>query len=347
MLANIITKYKTSPHLKYFKYLLFFLLLYIIYQLYIWSKTQSTDNAYLESDISIISAEINGVIKEILISDNMDVKEDDIIARINDEEYSARLADAEAAYIAGTKDLKALEQNIEIEKINIEKNKEALDFATINLDLTMADYKRVNELNKDKFASKKLLDNANISLEKTKFEYYQAKLNLQQTEQRLLLLNIQKSAQEARINSLLQQKILAARNLMLTNIKAPISGTVANSSLKIGNYVRAGVPIFLIVPPKLYIKANFKETQVEKFKPGMKVLLNFDCSPKDKIYGVIRSISPATGSKFSLIPPDNATGNFTKIVQRVPVLIDFELPPDLKLNLIPGMSVKIKVRTNQ
>jgi membrane fusion protein (multidrug efflux system) len=95
------------------------------------------------------------------------------------------------------------------------------------------------------------------------------------------------------------------------------------------------------------VKANFKETQVAKFKEGMQVLLRFDSIPNQKIHGNIRSISPATGSKFSLIPPDNSTGNFTKIVQRVPVLIDFELPKISNFNLVPGMSVVVSIRTDK
>lgn len=347
MLANLTTKYSTHPSAKYFKYLGLLLLIYTLYQLYIWSNTQSTDNAYIEADISLVSPEVNGVIKEVNISDNVKVIQGDIIAQINDEEYAAKFADVEAAYLAGVQDFKAIEQKIVIEKINLEKSKEGFDFATINYDLTSADYKRTNDLNKDKFASKKLLDNAQIAYEKTKFERYQASFNVQQAEQNLLLLNIQKASQEARLQSLLQQKILMNRNLANTKIKAPINGMIANSSLKVGNYVRAGVPIFAIVPEKLYIKANFKETQVEKFKPGMKAELKFDSASKQKIYGIIRNLSPATGSKFSLIPPDNATGNFTKIVQRVPVLIDIESEEISKINLIPGMSVQVKIRTDQ
>lgn len=96
----------------------------------------------------------------------------------------------------------------------------------------------------------------------------------------------------------------------------------------------------------MYVKANFKETQIAKLQPKQKIKLQFDSLPKKIIYGRIRNISPATGSKFSLIPTDNATGNFTKIVQRIPVLIDFETPKDITSNLIPGMSAIVSVRTN-
>ena len=106
------------------------------------------------------------------------------------------------------------------------------------------------------------------------------------------------------------------------------------------------VVLFAIIPDSLYVKANFKETQVAKFKDGMKAELKFDSAPSFKVIGKIRSISPATGSKFSLLPPDNATGNFTKVVQRVPILIDFELPKGFNGNLVTGMSTIVDIRTD-
>ena len=154
---------------------------------------------------------------------------------------------------------------------------------------------------------------------------------------------MQKSNEEANIESLRQANILSKRRLSNTKIVSPIDGILTNSSLQIGNFVRPGFILFSIVPnDKLHIKANFKENQIAKFQNNMKVRIKFDALPSLKIYGTIRNISPATGSKFGLLPPDNATGNFTKIVQRIPVLIDFELPKNLPL--LAGMSVSVSVR---
>ena len=172
-------------------------------------------------------------------------------------------------------------------------------------------------------------------------------MDLQITEQNFLLLNMKKIADTAKLQSLMQTKLLMERSLANTKIKAPISGIIANNNLKVGNFVRQGFILFSVVPNKPYIKANYKETQVAKFKNGMKVDLKFDSLPKKKFQGIVRNISPATGAKFSLLPPDNATGNFTKIVQRVPVIVDFDYFPDDQTILVPGMSVQVSIRTDQ
>ncbi len=173
---------------------------------------------------------------------------------------------------------------------------------------------------------------------------------MQIAQQNLLLLALQKTAEEEKLKGLLQDKNIVARSLVNTKIIAPVNGIIANSSLQVGNFVSPGRVLFFVVQDeRIYVKANFKETQIARFQLGQKVKLQFDSLAKKVIYGRIRNISPATGSKFSLIPTDNATGNFTKIVQRVSVLIDFEIPKNgtSNFNLMPGMSVIVSVRTDK
>jgi len=345
-MQKILTNFRTHRLAKYLISAIFLFLFYVIYNLYIWSKTQSTDNAYLEAEISSVSSEINGVVKNVFISDNKYVKCGDIIAEIHDADFKANLIKAEATINGSGKDINVIEQKILIEQINGNKNKELLELKKTNLDIISSDYSRTVELHKDNFASQKLLDTAKNTLENAKSEYAQAKLSLQINEQTLLSLYMQKSSAEANLEALKQAKNLAERSLYNTKIRAPIDGKLANSSLRIGNFIRPGIILFSIVPSdKLYIKANFKEGQIAKFKEGMRVLIKFDAINKLKIYGKIRNISPATGSKFGLLPPDNATGNFTKIVQRIPVLIDFELPKNV--NLVTGMSSSVSILIDQ
>ncbi len=215
------------------------------------------------------------------------------------------------------------------------------------MEINSVDYIRTQELNKESFASKKTLDESKMSFTKAKTDHNQAKLNLQIAQQNLLLLALQKTAEEEKMKGLLEDKNIVARSLVNTQIIAPVNGVIANSSLQVGNFINPGRVLFFVVQDEqMYVKANFKETQIAKLQPKQKVKLQFDSLPKKIIYGRIRNISPATGSKFSLIPTDNATGNFTKIVQRIPVLIDFETPKDITSNLIPGMSAIVSVRTN-
>lgn len=329
---------------KYLKPLAVIFLLYIAYHIYLWSITQTTDNAYIEADISYVGAEVAGAIKTLKVGDNVRVAKGDVIAEIDDENYKAAEQKAEANVAIHLQAIKIIEQKILLEKLAAEKNSAALELAKINLDLAEVDYKRTKELAKDNFSSQKLLDVSKTAFESAKNTHIAAQVALQSSNHNLILLEAEKTSEESGLKVSQQEKILADRNLKLTKLVAPIDGVVSSNNVKVGNYVGPGSIVFAVVPTdKVYIKANFKETQVAKFKPGMKVRIEFDAAKGHEVYGTIRNLSPATGSKFSLIPTDNATGNFTKVVQRIPVLIDFEIPNGI--NLMPGMSAIVSVKT--
>ena len=331
-------------------YILILILIFsalISYPIYLWINTQSTDNAYVDSNISTVSSEISGVIKDVIVKDNTPVKKGQIIALIDQEEYMARYNKSKLTYTLSYQNLKMIEQKIKLAKINHNKIEKSLDFAKTNLDLIQKEYDRSNELRKDNFVTIQLVDETKRSLEKAKNELIQAKLNMQTSKETIHLLEIEKSVIVNKLDITKQETIIAKHALDNTEIRSPIAGTISNSSLKIGNYVSPGSHLFSVIQLNdLYVKANFKETQISKFKSDMPVKLTFDSHNNITINGKIRNISPATGSKFSIIPPANATGNFTKIVQRVPVSIDFMLPNDLKCKILPGMSVFVKIRTD-
>ena len=337
-----------SSH-RYFSHLMIIIALvmsFFVYKIYVWSNTQTTDNAYLEADISQVSSEVSGVLNEILVEENTPVVAGQIIAKIKNDDYIAMLGKAESVLDGAARDIEIIEQNIKLAAIEWSKSKETLEFAETNLKLTGVDYARIQKLSKDNYASQQKLDTTEIALEKAKNELSQAELNMQTSQEKLGLLGIQRLSSIAKHNISKQEAILAKRNFDNTTIRAPIDGIVGNSSLKLGNFIRAGVVLFVKEKKKLYVKANFKETQITNFKPGMKALLTFDSEPGYEVTGNIRNVSPATGAKFSLLPPANATGNFTKIVQRMPVLIDFEIPEELKGKLTPGMSTVVKIRVH-
>lgn len=314
------------------------------YVVYNWLHTETTDNAYIEAEISNVSAEISGVISEIMVEENVAVKKDQVIAKINDKDYAANFEKAKIALEAGQRNIEIIEKNINLARIESAKAQETLEFTEANLKFAKVDFNRTKALSKDNFASKQKLDASEIALERAKNEFDQARLNVLTSNEKLALLDVERLAAIANQDKIKQEVILAQRALDNTCLKAPIDGIFGNSALKIGTYVRAGSPLFAIVPEKLYIKANFKETQVSKFVPGMKATVEFDSKPGYKITGYIRNIAPATGAKFSLLPPANATGNFTKIVQRIPVFIDFQIPEELHGRLTPGMSSLVSVR---
>ncbi len=314
---------------KYFKQISIVVLIifcFLTYRFYVWINTESTDNAYIEADISNVSAQVNGVIDEIWVEENNKVKKDQVIAKIQSDNYEAIVSKSESLVESARRDIELIEQNIKLAQIDKSKAKEAFEFAEENLKITQVDYNRIQKLSNDNYASKQKLDTTKIALEKAKNDYSQADLNMQTTNVKVELLEVQKLAAIAKHTITKQDAFLALRDLENTIIRSPINGVIGNSSLQIGNYVRAGITLFSVIPEKLYVKANFKETQIAKFKEGMEANLSFDSQNGHKITGIIRNISPATGSKFSIIPPANATGNITKILQRVPVTIDFTIP---------------------
>lgn len=344
---NYFSKYISHRYFVHILLIIAIIFSFLAYRIYIWNKTQSTDNAYIEAEISNVSAEVNGIISEILVEENSLVKCKQIIAKIKDNDYQAAYEKELATFEGAKIDIEIIEQNIKLAQIEKIKAKESFEFAETNLKLTQVDYNRIHELNKDNYASKQKLDSTEMALEKAKNEFSQAKLNMLTSEEKLTLLEIQRLSSIAKYTTIKQETVRAKIALDNTSIRSPIDGIIGNSSLKLGNYVRTGVVLFAVVPEKLYVKANFKETQITNFKTGMQAVMSFDSEPGYEIIGHIRNISPATGSKFSLLPPANATGNFTKIVQRIPVAIDFEIPQELIGKLTPGMSTLVSIRTDQ
>ncbi len=326
------------------KVLVCFLLLTVIYKTYVWTQTESTDNAYVQSDISTISSQINGVVVKLVAYENSFVKAGDIIAEIDDRDYVSGFEKSIAALEIAQNNLQIVTQKIEIQKVSINILEENLVFLKVSLDVADKEYKRILTLSNDSFSSKKLFDQTKLALEQAKFDLSECVLNLDSAQKTLALLQFQKAADESGVTSAEKTKAIAAYALENTKIRSPIDGFIGNNSIKVGNYISTGVPIVLVTPEKgLYVQANFKETQIRNLKPGSKAVLQFDSVPGVSIDGVVRNISAATGSKYSLIPPDNATGNFTKVVQRIPV-IDFEVPNEVKDKIKTGMSVTVSIR---
>jgi len=333
---------KNSPILKV---LIALIALTLSYKIYNWIKIESTDNAYIEADISIVSSEVNGKIIKLLVIDNQKVKAGDRIAEIDDTDYLAALAKAQADFDIAENAIKIAEQKIAIQKLDISSLEEAARVAQVSFDIAQRDYVITSKLTADKFSSQKLLDDSKNVAEKSKLGLVESEINLDSANKNLALLELQKLSDVSKMDAASQNKIIAQHALDSTKIRAPIDGVVASNNIKIGNFVRQGVPLVAVVPVTgLYIKANFKETQVAKFEEGAPALIEIDGLPKLEIKGKVRGVYPASGSKFSLIPSDSATGNFTKVVQRIPVIIDFDIPDSFVGKIKAGMSVTVSIR---
>lgn len=316
---------KTKNKKKNFIIIIISLIVFIVVGIYYFDslKYQTTDDAYVESDIIQIAPRVTGQIKEIYIKDNEKIKEGDLIAVIDDADYKIKFEQAKAMY----------EKALYSQKIA----KAKLGAVNSEIKLAKKDLERYRNLYEAGAVSQQTLDSAQT-------KYDNAKARLLSAEQDILSSSNDKVA-DADLRVLKAQKDQAALNLEYTKIISPNTGTVTNRNVEKGKFVQAGQPIFSIVTDKIWIEANFKENQVGKMKPGQDVIIKIDAFPNKKFNGKIDSIQKASGAKSSLFPPENAVGSFVKIVQRIPVKIIFtdEINPE-EYNIVAGMSVEPKVR---
>ena len=298
------------------------------YLLYETLGCQTTDDAYVETTTVSVSPKVSGQIVKVLVKDNQKIKAGDTVAIIDKVDYEVKLDQAKADYE------KAL--------LNQENAHANLNAANSAIDLAQKDLERYENLYAVGAVSKQTLDKA-----RTNLESFQAK---QTTAEQAILSsntsNTQKVA-DAELNVLKAKKRAAELALDYTEIKAPIDGTVSNKRVEVGMMVQPGTPLLVVVPHKVWVVANYKETQLTKMKEGMDVDLKIDTYPNKVFKGKIDSIQRSSGAKSSLFPPENAVGSFVKIVQRIPVKIVFTEEIDSsEYAIIPGMSVvpKVKIR---
>ena len=286
------------------------------------SHFQSTDDAYVEADIIQVTPKVSGHIVESYITDNMHVKEGDLVAKIDDEIYRAKYEQAKANY--------------ERALLNQKNAKATLKSVDSQIKLAKTDLERYKALYKEGAVSKQTLDKAQTNYDNVLASQTRAKEDIFSKGENVA------DADLKALKAILDQ---ARLNLEYTNVIAPNTGVVTNRRIEKGSFVSAGGPLFAIVPDKIWIVANFKENQVGQMRPGQSVSIKVDAYPHVKFKGKVDSIQKASGAKSSLFPPENAVGSFVKIVQRIPVKIVFDEPIDSsKYNIVSGMSVVPKVK---
>lgn len=321
---------------------------------------ESTDDAQIERNMNPIIPRVTGYINKVYVKDNDFVKKGDTLFTIDDNDYRVKLEDAKAAlvaaegnYAASKADIGSAMANIEVSSANVQSAGGNIETAKIRLGLATNDYERYNNLYKNRSI--------------TKQQYEQALAKKQEAESQLRILQdqqkaskYQKSVIEAKSNVSNKQTEVAAANIkraqaMLdaaqlnldyTVVTASIDGQVSKISIQPGQLVQPGQSLFYIINnAETWVVANFKETQLDKMLIGQKVTVKVDAYPDTDFEGTITSFSPATGARFSLLPPDNATGNFVKTIQRLPVKISLNANNDAeKIKLLrPGMNADVDV----
>lgn len=320
---------------------------------------ESTDNAYLQADSVTVAPRIEGLVQGLHVEENVAVKKGDILLTIDDRDYRARVGQARAvvearrAQVAGDRaTIDSLDAQIAQQQSVISQIKASLTVAKAEVERSRLDFKRYEHLVASNIASKQRFETASSDYKKAMAEEAGVKAKVEAEERRLPVIETNRRQAEAKLE---QSKAdlaeaqsaleLARIRLNDTVIRAPIAGVVTNRTARVGQYVRAGSALMAVVPREPYITANFKETQLTTMRPGQNVDITIDAYPDLRLQGLVETLSPATGAQFSILPPENATGNFTKIVQRVPVRIRILGEPSLLERLSAGLSAVVSVDT--
>lgn len=312
----------------------------------------STDDAAIEGHTVVISPKVQGYVKTLNVQDNQLVKAGDVLLEIDPTDYIIRRDRAKAALDAAKAAANASHSNLETTTVSAPSNMDAaaaqVAAAQATWEKSLADRQRMESLFSAGACSRQQLDQA-IATEKSDrsaLNKLQADLRSARTAPSVIAAAKETSDQlQAQVSQAEADLVQAETDLANTKIIAPIDGRITKRSVEIGNYVQAGQQLGSLVGTELWVVANFKETQLERMRPGQTVDVRIDAFPNVKLRGKVDSFQAGTGSRFSLFPAENATGNFVKIVQRVPVKIVFDNPPDDTLHLGPGMSVVPTVYT--
>jgi membrane fusion protein, multidrug efflux system len=307
---------------------------------------ESTDDAYLKADITAISPKITGYVTEVLVQDNQRVKRGQVLVKIDDRDYKAHVHAAEADLAGAKAALVNLDARIQLQH-------SAIDMAGTDIGATAAEQHfdqeemtRYAGLAKSGAGTEQRVQQADAALKKSTAAVDRAQAALESAKRQLAVLESQRAGEEADVEGKAAALDLAKIDLADTEIVAPEDGVTGQRAVRVGQLVKPGTQILAVVPIQaIYAVANFKETQLTHMHGGEKVAIEIDSFPGVTLEGHIDSLAPASGAEFSLLPPDNATGNFTKIVQRIPVKILLPADNPLAGRLRPGMSVVSTVDT--
>ncbi|WP_119256786.1 HlyD family secretion protein [Shinella zoogloeoides] len=304
----------------------------------------STDDAYIEGDIASISPKVSGYVAAVNVVANQTVKAGEPLVTLDDGDYRLAKEQAEAQIATQKLALDRIDAQIDGAKASLaqaEAQKTAYQAALNGAEVAE---KRAKELNAKAVGTTASLDSATVALDQAKANLVGADANIVSAKANIAVLQAQRAESESGIRTLELARDKAARDLGFTVLKAPYDGVVGNVSVQVGDLVSAGQRLAALVPvTDLYVEANFKETQIAHLVPGSKVHLHVDAYEDDDILGTVSSIAPASGSVFSLLPAENATGNFTKVTQRVPVRIALPKEALDSGKLRAGLSVVVDV----
>lgn len=305
----------------------------------------STDNAYVRGDVTSLAPKVSGYVREVEIEDNQPVQAGDVLFRIDDRDYVARLAQAEANIDAARARRANVDAEVQLQHSLIRQAIAQRRSVIAELNLATRASDRRHELLRTSAVSQALADESDAARARAEAGLLAASAGVEAQRQRIAVLTTQLAAAVAAVAQAEAARDLAQIDLDSTVVRAPVRGVIGNRQVRVGRLVAPGASLLDIVPTHdLWVVANFKETQLEHIKRGQPVRITIDGYPNETFKGVVDSFSPGSGSAFSLLPADNATGNFVRVVQRVPVKIRFVSNPS-PLQLVPGLSARVEIES--
>ena len=307
---------------------------------------ESTDDAFIDTHMVMIAPQVAGRVAQVLVDDNQRVAAGKLLVELDPAVFKAQLDQAAANQAAAAASLAQANAQQAAALANAQEARAQVGVAEANATNAARQLQRTEPLVQREFASRQQLDNDFANARSTSSNLVAAQKKLASTEAQLQVASSQIDTAKANLRSAEAQEKQARLNLAYTRVVAPEDGRVAHKNVAVGDYVQVGQNLMALVPLKVWVTANFKETQLDHMRLGQPVEISIDSYPDKIFHGHVDSFEAGSGSAFDLLPPENATGNYVKVVQRVPVKIVFDTPPDPNFPLGPGMSVvpSVKVR---
>ncbi|MFT3733267.1 MAG: HlyD family secretion protein [Hyphomicrobium sp.] len=312
------------------------------------ARFETTDDAFISGDVTPIAAKVSGYIQSVAVKDFQPIKKGELIVEIDPRDYDAALVQAKANVQAAKANLANLANQKDVQRSLIRQAEATIDATTADLDrYNLETLRQTNLLKSGVAGTPQGVEQAEDNSKRTAAQLELNKAQLIQQKAILASLDVEQQQLEAQVRAAEAQEALAQNNLDYTRIVSPDNGLVGQRLVRPGQFVNVGTQVIAVVSlPGIWVIANFKETQMTNIRLGQPATIHVDAFPDLKLTGHVDSWSPGTGSTFALLPPDNATGNFTKVVQRVPVKIVLDHHPALGTLVRPGMSVEATIDTS-
>ena len=315
----------------------------VVFYVYFIAPYQSTDDAFIDGYVTMVSSRVPGQVARLLVTDNQLVNEGELLVALDPRDYETSLANAKADLAAARSQLDSARAQVSVSESKVVEAQAAVVAADAENERASADLKRYESV-ESRAVSKTAFDLAQAQARSAKADLDSARSQVKAAQAQETLSEAGVETATASVQQAQSRVRQAGLNLSYTRIIAPVAGRVTARTVDEGNYVQPGLALLALVPTNLWVTANFKETQLTDMRPGDSVEVHIDAYPDQDFKASVNSLQAGTGARFSLLPPENAVGNYVKVVQRVPVKIVFDEALPTNLDIAPGLSVEPKVR---